>query len=100
MKLEVDHIMPKFSGGNDHDGNLVTACHDCNIGKFTEVVPGFTPFWMRRNGRALIGPPSLGAIGDAWWAAFSKPTELERLEDSFTWADEEQRNHPAWGPCE
>lgn len=32
-ELQVDHVMPKALGGDDTPGNLVTACHDCNIGK-------------------------------------------------------------------
>lgn len=31
--LEVDHIEPRAEGGGDEEGNLVTACFDCNRGK-------------------------------------------------------------------
>lgn len=31
--LEVDHIDPVASGGGNEEGNLVTACFDCNRGK-------------------------------------------------------------------
>ncbi len=31
--LEVDHIEPRSEGGSDDEGNLVTACFDCNRGK-------------------------------------------------------------------
>lgn len=31
--LQVDHIKPVASGGNNNILNLVTSCHDCNIGK-------------------------------------------------------------------
>jgi hypothetical protein len=31
--LEIDHIIPVSSGGNNHDSNLITACVDCNRGK-------------------------------------------------------------------
>jgi hypothetical protein len=31
--LEVDHIEPVAEGGSDDEGNLVTACFDCNRGK-------------------------------------------------------------------
>lgn len=31
--LEVDHIVPVASGGENHFGNLITACFDCNRGK-------------------------------------------------------------------
>lgn len=31
--LECDHIVPVAEGGGDEEGNLVTACFDCNRGK-------------------------------------------------------------------
>lgn len=31
--LEVDHVIPKLSGGSDEFDNLVTACFECNRGK-------------------------------------------------------------------
>ncbi len=31
--LEVDHVQPVASGGQNNDDNLVTACFDCNRGK-------------------------------------------------------------------
>ena len=32
-RLEVDHIIPKSSGGKDELINLITSCFDCNRGK-------------------------------------------------------------------
>lgn len=31
--LAVDHFIPRALGGTDEDGNLVTACMDCNFMK-------------------------------------------------------------------
>lgn len=31
--LQCDHIVPVASGGSNHEGNLVTSCRDCNLGK-------------------------------------------------------------------
>ncbi len=31
--LEVDHIQPVVLGGDNSEGNLITACFDCNRGK-------------------------------------------------------------------
>ena len=31
--LHVDHITALARGGGNEDGNLVTACQDCNLGK-------------------------------------------------------------------
>jgi hypothetical protein len=36
--LHVDHRRSKYHGGTDDDANLVTACADCNFGKFTTSV--------------------------------------------------------------
>lgn len=33
VELEVDHITPVAEGGSNEEGNLVTACFDCNRGK-------------------------------------------------------------------
>lgn len=33
VKLHVDHIRPKKHGGKDIEGNLITACAECNLGK-------------------------------------------------------------------
>ena len=33
VELEVDHIKAVANGGTNDDDNLITACHDCNIGK-------------------------------------------------------------------
>jgi DNA-directed RNA polymerase subunit RPC12/RpoP len=40
--LEVDHIEPVALGGGDDEGNLVTACFDCNRGKAARDL-GVTP---------------------------------------------------------
>lgn len=31
--LEIDHILPKMSGGTNESSNLHTLCHECNCGK-------------------------------------------------------------------
>ena len=33
VPLQIDHIVPVSAGGSDDDGNLATACSDCNLGK-------------------------------------------------------------------
>lgn len=46
--LEIDHIKPKSSGGNDDINNLTTACFDCNRGKrHTELDK--IPFKLQEN---------------------------------------------------
>lgn len=34
IKLHCDHIVPRSKGGIDKIDNLITACNDCNAGKF------------------------------------------------------------------
>ena len=29
-RLSVDHVEPRYLGGDDSEGNVVTACRDCN----------------------------------------------------------------------
>lgn len=45
--LEVDHIVPRSSGGNDDQMNLVTSCFSCNRGKsdrnLSEIITGENP---------------------------------------------------------
>jgi len=36
--LEVDHLIPKSLGGNDHPENLTTACRKCNRGKSNQIL--------------------------------------------------------------
>ena len=38
VKLEIDHVHPKSKGRNDNKENLVTSCHDCNIGKLDSLL--------------------------------------------------------------
>lgn len=33
VALEIDHIVSVYDGGKNDEHNLITACHDCNIGK-------------------------------------------------------------------
>jgi len=45
--LEVDHVTPVSSKGNDNEMNLVTSCFDCNRGKsdrnLSEIITGENP---------------------------------------------------------
>lgn len=37
--LHVDHRYPRALGGGDDEANLITACLECNSGKYTTTVP-------------------------------------------------------------
>jgi hypothetical protein len=43
VALQVDHIHPVSRGGTDEPENLRTACFDCNIGKFDQVIFAQSP---------------------------------------------------------
>ena len=36
VTLEVDHVIPKSKGGSDDFSNLITACRECNSGKWKD----------------------------------------------------------------
>ena len=55
-KLEVDHVVPRSSGGSDNRGNLVTACKKCNRGKSSIPLSA-----DRNNGRLYAYAFVLGA---------------------------------------
>jgi hypothetical protein len=38
VTLHVDHVQPVAAGGVDEEGNLVTACSDCNLGKGAQEI--------------------------------------------------------------
>ena len=40
VRLHIDHVVPVAAGGETVEGNLMTACEDCNLGKSAnEVLP-------------------------------------------------------------
>lgn len=38
--LHLDHVVPVAAGGETSEGNLITACDQCNIGKSDAPIPG------------------------------------------------------------
>lgn len=38
--LHVDHVVPRSAGGSDDEGNLVSACASCNLGKGDVLLDG------------------------------------------------------------
>ena len=40
--LQVDHVVPVFSGGTDHESNLVASCSSCNGSKGKKSYEQFT----------------------------------------------------------
>jgi len=52
--LEVDHIFPRSRGGSDAEGNLCTACRDCNAGKAAQPVTDLLRLKQRQEEHALM----------------------------------------------
>lgn len=58
VTLHVDHVDPKSKGGEDEDGNLVTACSSCNSGKTNiEILNGAA------RAAPIVAPMRFGLIG-------------------------------------
>lgn len=66
--LNVDHIHPKAHGGTDDEGNLVTACWECNNGKRDRILRPI-PKAAKRRIYPVVAPvveePPEFAIGSA-----------------------------------
>jgi len=45
--LSLDHVEPRMRGGDNSEGNLVTACQTCNASK------GAAPAWLYLSDRAV-----------------------------------------------
>lgn len=43
VELEIDHINPRSKGGTNHLSNLITACRDCNAGKYNNELTRSAP---------------------------------------------------------
>ena len=50
VMLHVDHIVAKVNGGENENGNLITACSACNVGK--SIVPFLSAKKRTRSAKA------------------------------------------------
>lgn len=58
-KLHIDHIIPRFEGGQDYAKNLVTSCTQCNLGKSNMILHSLQLILSeveRRNKKVGINP--------------------------------------------
>ncbi|MFH0882873.1 MAG: HNH endonuclease signature motif containing protein [bacterium] len=53
MLTEEDHLLPVRHGGNDNDGNRVTACRVCNMLKHDYVPEGGADLLQENKGKYL-----------------------------------------------
>jgi 5-methylcytosine-specific restriction endonuclease McrA len=58
--LSLDHVEPRMRGGDHSDGNLVTACLDCNASK------GAAPAWLFLADRPVERENFLRLATHAW----------------------------------
>lgn len=67
-ELTLDHVEPRMRGGDDSEGNLVTACRPCN------ELKGNLPAWsflarrpdLRANFRAAVETCDASQAGPVW----------------------------------
>ncbi len=59
IKLTLDHVVPKSKGGDFSAENLLTACHDCNVGKWTAVLSGFEIRELKKMCESMRPQPSI-----------------------------------------
>ncbi len=62
--LEVDHVVPRARGGKDELANLVTACHDCNLGKSAAEPEDWLIEEVAQAANAWLGVPTALADED------------------------------------
>lgn len=54
-KVNVDHVIPKYHGGDNRKQNLVLACHKCNKEKYSNLLPKKTKDQLRVKNFAKRG---------------------------------------------
>lgn len=104
VKLEVDHIVPRASGGTDEITNLVTSCWDCNHGKaaksLDDKAPSLTQAMANTRERALqldeyrkwqgaldeVSAEIVHRIWDEWVAAFGGDKTRNDEDKTTTWS--------------
>lgn len=59
--LECDHIEPVAEGGSDEEGNLVTACFDCNRGKAARLMSVVPESLAERGARVAEAEEQMAA---------------------------------------
>jgi len=57
--LTLEHVHPKSKGGELSKDNLLTACHDCNGGKWDDVLNGFELKELKKVWFTMRPPPSI-----------------------------------------
>lgn len=77
--LEVDHIDPVAEGGSDEEGNLVTACFNCNRGKAAVLLTVVPEGLAERAARVAEAEEQLAGYREVMQA------QRERKEDD-AWA--------------
>ena len=62
IELTLDHVVPKSKGGPYTKENLITACRDCNEGKWDDALNGFELRRLKDLCEALRPRPSIIVI--------------------------------------
>lgn len=106
VPLEVDHRVPRSAGGTDAIDNLVTACRDCNRGKYTERITREWVYWGHPDMAAPLAGESVRRVEQypvTWVFRGPKSGEFLLVEDELVahrweaWPFEKRLRHGP--PC-
>ena len=79
VELEIDHIVPVAKGGSNEIDNLITACHECNNGKFDRCLED--PAEFQTVNAEKIRADAIPIIRDAIENAKRKTAAFNSLAD-------------------
>lgn len=77
--LEVDHVLPRASGGTDDYDNLVTACFECNRGKGARLLTQAPDELNLHEKTILVAEQELQVAEYNFWRAKQKEREDAEL---------------------
>lgn len=78
--LEVDHVVPRASGGTDDQENLVTSCYECNRGKSARLLTDIPPEENLHEKAVLIAERELQIAELQHWRWVQRDREDKELK--------------------
>lgn len=78
--LEVDHVVPRASGGTDDPENLVTSCYECNRGKRARLLTDIPPEENLHEKAILIAEQELQIAELQHWRWVQREREDNELK--------------------
>lgn len=84
--LEIDHVVPKCSGGDDGKHNLLTACMDCNRGKGGHGLDAIPPSVSEATTKEIERISQMEAL-NKWLLAARRRSEKAVQQVRSYWGD-------------